>query len=219
MSDLNEYIENRYGICVGNVIISHLLWADDLVLISSSATGLQKIIDGLEMFCADNKAVVNKLKTKCMVIGKHENICVKFNDARIEQVTKYKYLGNIISAIETNNNNIFHENISYLDGNARRAIFGIRNRIRDIGQLSPLVMLHLFETLVKPIITYGSEIWGILPKAMTLADKLFLQYTRNILNIKTSTSNIITYGECGKIPPSCSIIKSVSKSHSSHALF
>ena len=72
-----------------------------------------------------------------------------------------------------------------------------------------VIMLCLFDTLVKPVITYGGEVWGVSRKSLDSADKLYLQYVRNILNIKHSTSKLITYGECGKVPISNSIKQSL----------
>ena len=41
MSDLSKYLEQHFGIPIGENIITHLLWADDLVLISDSLEGIK----------------------------------------------------------------------------------------------------------------------------------------------------------------------------------
>ena len=38
MSDLSTYLSKEYGIVISNEIIAHILWADDLILFSDSAT-------------------------------------------------------------------------------------------------------------------------------------------------------------------------------------
>src|SRR6056300_1576225 len=164
-------------------------------------------MNGLAQFCTDNKTIVNESKTKCMVIGKKENIKLKFNNTDIEQVYSYKYLGHIITAIESAKSNIFQDNMSYLEDNARKAMYGIKNRIHNLGNLPPHIMIALFNALVKPIIMYGCEVWSVLAKAVERTDKLYLQYLKHVLNVKTSTSNIITYGECGQIALSQSIVQ------------
>jgi hypothetical protein len=78
-------------------------------------------------------------------------------------------------------------------------MYGIKNRIHNLGNLPPHIMIALFNALVKPIIMYGCEVWGVLAKAVERTDKLFLQYLKHVLNVKSSTSNIITYGECGEV--------------------
>ena len=56
LSDLNEYLNSKFGICVGEVIIMHILWADDLILITDEENGMQRHLDGLLEFCRKNLA-------------------------------------------------------------------------------------------------------------------------------------------------------------------
>ena len=63
-------------------------------------------------------------------------------------------------------------------------------------------MLNLFDVLVKPILIYGSDVWGIKSKLWDSSDKVFLQYVRCLLHVKATTSNVITTEECGSLPPS-----------------
>ena len=81
--------------------------------------------------------------------------------------------------------------------------FRFRERIAVgyIGILPAHIMMYLFELLVKPVLVYGSEIWGTNVDATKCIDKVFLWYARAILRVKPNTSNIITLGEGGVIPP------------------
>ena len=45
----------------------------------------------------------------------------------IEQVDNYKYLGNILTAVQTNKGDIFSLNYDYLSGQSRKAMFRIKN--------------------------------------------------------------------------------------------
>ena len=51
-------------------VLDLLMYADDIVLISSSATGLKKHLHTLQSFCKDWKLNVNTDKTKVCVIGR-----------------------------------------------------------------------------------------------------------------------------------------------------
>ena len=60
----------------------------------------------------------------------------------------------------------------------------------------------MFDTLVRPVLTYGSDVWGMSKSGQGALDKVFLHYARCILGVKATTCNVIVYGECGKYPPS-----------------
>ena len=52
MSDLPKYLDSKDGIEINSTDFTHLLYADDIVLMSGSAAGLQNSIDSLHNFCA-----------------------------------------------------------------------------------------------------------------------------------------------------------------------
>ena len=82
LKDLDMYLKKEVGICIGETIIAHLLWADDLMLFSNTENGLQKQLDGLKLFCANNKMIVNETKTKLLVFGKDYSGNKSFNNEK-----------------------------------------------------------------------------------------------------------------------------------------
>ena len=60
------------------------------------------------------------------------------------------------------------------------------------------LQLKLFAILILPILTYGCEVCGY--ENTKLLEKLHLQYCRNILGVRTTTPNFMTYGELGRTP-------------------
>ena len=89
----------KLGILKSNVIA----YADDIVLLSPSATGLQKLIDAAYSEALDIELKFNYEKTKCMVfragVHRRENANIhnfRINDNNIEFVNSFKYLGYII---------------------------------------------------------------------------------------------------------------------------
>ena len=132
----------------------------DLMLFSNTENGLQKQLDGLKLFCANNKMIVNETKTKLMVLGKDYSGNISFNNEKIELVREYKYLGNIIRSTTTNKQDIFGLNYTYLRDRANRAMFTVMQRLKNIETPPPEIMFHIFDTLIMPILTYGSDIWG-----------------------------------------------------------
>ena len=83
----------------------------------------------------------------------------------------------------------------------------MQSKMRNVGCLPPQCMFHLFDWVVRPILTYGSDVWGVTKAGAEAVDKVLLWFSIVMLHVKASTSNIITLGECGLITPSvpCSI--------------
>ena len=73
LQDLTEYLDKSFGIVIDDLCITHLLYADDLVLISSSKCGLDSLLSGLYNFCKSWHMIVNRTKTKIMVFGRKKS--------------------------------------------------------------------------------------------------------------------------------------------------
>ena len=142
--------------------ISSLSFADDLVILSESPVGLQNSLDRLNKYCNDWGLVVNASKTKVVTFNKTFNSKIrnqKFNIGtnNIDVENTYCYLGIDIS--NTGKCNKTNEN---LYKKAIRAQYSIYSSI-DVYSDQPNIplFLRLFDSLLKPILLYGSEIWGI----------------------------------------------------------
>ena len=205
MSDLRDYLDECTGVCLSDITISdtillNLLWADDLIMVSTTPSGAQKQLNGLELFSRKKQTTVNNLKTKVMIFGRQLDVNLTYKGNIIEQVGHYKYLGNTIRSIQRYGD-IFVNNYEYLCDKARKATFGLLSRLRHVGPLPPQTMIYLFESCVQPILTYRSDVWGANKAGRDAVDKILLWFLRLVLQVKPSTSNVITLGECGKIPP------------------
>ena len=156
MADTGEYLNKSFGVCIEEIIIFHLLWADDFILISDSIQGLQKQLNGLLIYCSKNLIVANEVKTKYMIFGTREDTELYFDGKRIERVNDY----NIISETKTIGGDIFANNYSHLCSKARSSIYAIKCKLKKLGHLPPRIATHLFSAVVEPILTYGTEVWG-----------------------------------------------------------
>ena len=71
MNDLVEHFNLECdSVSIDGKSISCLLYADDIVLMSQSANGLQKLLDNLKLFCDQWNLKVNIQKTKVMIFNK-----------------------------------------------------------------------------------------------------------------------------------------------------
>ena len=138
--------------------VSHLLWADDLVLLALDAETLQRLLDCLNEYAEKWELTVNIGKTNVMVFNTSSRLlkCAygfKLGSMDIVPVKKYCYLG-----IQFTLNGSFKQAIEELRKKALRSFFSIR-RILDTRALTTSTMLKLVDSLVKPVATYGCPVW------------------------------------------------------------
>ena len=150
--------------------------------------------------------IVANLSIVNVVFGKHREVKLFFNEQPIEQVKSFKYVGNIIKSISAPPRDMFGDNYTHLCDKSRRSVFAMQSKMRNVGCLPPQCMLHLFHSVVRPILTYGSAVWGVTKAGTEAVDKVLLWFSRVVLHVKANTSDI-TLGECGLVPPgvACSI--------------
>ena len=96
LSDLSSCLNATDDIDIDSTQFTHLLYADDIVLISETAEVLQNNIDLLHKFCAQWHLVVNITKTKTMQIGTKNKKHFTHNNQHIENIDVFKYLGDTI---------------------------------------------------------------------------------------------------------------------------
>ncbi len=96
-----------------------------------------------------------------------------------------------------NYNGNFYKARKKLVDQAQKAMYALYKKIQNIPIPIDL-QLKLFDTLVVPILTYSSEIWGFENKS--IIEKLHLQFCKRILGVRSSTPNFMVYGELGRYP-------------------
>ena len=93
INDINEIFDERFchPFILGNIKLSNLLYADDLILISETRRSLQSCLDNLQAYCQKWKLTVNNKKTKVMVVEKRQSSaqmhCFSFKKVPLEFVS------------------------------------------------------------------------------------------------------------------------------------
>ena len=72
LSDLSKLLDFRNCPELSKTQISHLLWADDLIMLSFSPETCQAQLDILGKFCEDWGIEVNEMKTQVMIFGQNK---------------------------------------------------------------------------------------------------------------------------------------------------
>ena len=181
----------------GGPEIFSLLFADDIVLLSSTPRGLQKQIDNLHNASVSLGLSINLDKTKVMVfrkggfLGRKE----KWNLAGtpLDVVNSYKYLGYTLTTQ-------LSENIAcdIFASKAKGKVLDIMKTMWCIGSMNTKIFFQFFDSQVKPMLLYASEIWGICKISNIEAAHLFA--IKRLLSVSDKSPNHMVYGETGRYP-------------------
>lgn len=182
------------------------MFADDLVLLSSSNSGLQQALNKLSDYCSKWQLTVNLSKTKVMIFNKGGHNIKRFGftykGQNVEIVQQYCYLGIVF----TSSGSFKAAGESLLD-RARRALFKLKQY--DVRSNVPL-SLKLFDTLVMPVMRYCSEVWSIFftkglneSNFMHLCETLcveknHLQFCKYLLGVNRKATNVAVKAELGR---------------------
>ena len=137
---------------LNGITVSHLLWADDLILLALDPDSLQKNLNVLSDFCKRMGLQVNIKKNKvitfCPPRRNPTYEVFKLGEEVIEHTSKYCYLGIVFDKYGS-----FTKANSELRSKALRALYGLKGKISK-PSLSHKSLTILFDTLVKPVRFY-----------------------------------------------------------------
>jgi len=163
INDLCSFIRQKCdtGIFVTNDIpdIFCILFADDIANCADTAVNLQLQINAIAEFCTLTSMTLNLKKTEVMVFRnggplRHYEKWY-FNNCPVNTTSVYKYMGILYtpklcwSAAKTR-----------LAAQGRKALFAIKEYQIPFGYFCCTEFFKLFDAMVAPILTFGSEIWG-----------------------------------------------------------
>ena len=161
LQDISALFDQDQGIAVDTLLMVYLLFADDLVLFSEFAEGLQKQLTALYSYASLWHIIVSIPITKLLIFNqRYTTVCGSFHygDSIIERAEQYKYLGVVYSTKSANN--VLKETFSHLASQAEKTIFALRKQSRPVvGKLSPTIAFKIFDCQILPILEYGSYIW------------------------------------------------------------
>ena len=161
---------------------------------------MQHALNVFENYCKTWKLKVNVSKTKIIVFGRgrpNQNFHFFFENNEIDIVSEYKYLGIFLSRSGS-----FRTNKKYLAEQANKALFSLFRKTRSLN-LTIDLQIELFNKTVKPILLYGSEIWGF--GNLDDLERIQLKFLKFAFNLKRSTPTYMIYGELGVKPISIDI--------------
>ena len=153
--DLNHQLNTLpIGCTINGITINNLCYADDMVLISPSVSGLQQLINTCATFASANDIIYNETKTQCMSILpralRHiQEPEIKLRDHRLQFVDEFPYLGHIITRDLKDGTDIEHR---------RRKLCAVGNMIsRRFAFCNTDTKMTLFRSFCYNI--YGCALW------------------------------------------------------------
>ena len=203
--------------------INHFLYADDLVLLSTSGSGLQNCLIRLQNFSKAKHLTINTEKTKTMIFNYSGKLLKQdffIDNKRLELVHTFCYLG-----FDVKTSGVVSAAINTLYEKANKAMKTLLGAISRFN-LPIKTSIKLFHTYISPILIYTSENW------MVLSDKsirnfthktmftdidtkkpgvLHRQFLKYIVGTSKSCPNLAIYGETGEIPLSLKAYRLMSK--------
>ena len=210
INDLPEIFnfEGNNPITIGDTQISCLIYADDLIIMSTSPLSLQKCITKLEQYCTKWKLEVNLKKTKVMIFNKQGSLIKKhkffYKNKILENTKEYKYLGFTFSCSGSDK-----LGINTLLCQAKKAWYAIQQTLAQSKNKKIQTYIHLFDTQVKPIMLYACESWSdSLKDGENIASMLqkgnletfHIGVLKRLLGVHKKTTNIAVLLETGRYP-------------------
>ena len=229
LSDLSPLLDNENCPKLIDKLVSHLLWADDLIILALDEKTIQNQLNELNRFCLEWGVEININKTKLMIFNdslRHPPMSHSFHigNKLITEVDSYCYLG-----ITIHKSGSFSLARHELKNKASRALYSLMRTVNKT-KLSYTSLCNLFDTLIKPIALYGAPLWcpsisivKHLSKIATHPDnnnltganynqntlrkislinceKIHLRFLKWALGINRRASNVGTWGESGRYP-------------------
>ena len=164
LDEMIQYLCPNAGISLSNKLISNLLYADDLTLLAEDdPKELQKLLNVLSLFCKLFDLQVNCNKTIVVVFrGKHlrvpphmKTLQFTIDGKVIPQQSEFSYLG-----MKFHQTKDFDTTTNQLIIPGNRAMHSLLSNCRIHSINIPKFICQLFDVLVKPTVSYASQIWG-----------------------------------------------------------
>jgi hypothetical protein len=218
IDELESLLSEQEGcdfVTVGMLILYCLLYADDVLLLSSSTEGLQAQLDTVVRFGRDKGLGLNSDKSKVLRLGKpptrkDNDLVISVEGKALEVVDIFKYLGTHVTEDGVNKKTLERR---FQDGMA--ACMTMVHQSDRSGLRHPVVRCGIFKSLVLPVLSYGVECWGPMVLQRDLygednqAETIWKRYLKAMLGLPTSVSGPSVLAEVGQYPVSFHWVRQV----------
>ena len=150
----------KTGCMVGDMLVNHLMYADDLVVLSPSSAGLQQLLNICTEYGMENDIKYNASKSAVLISRTKEDKCQKFPVFKLSNNNlctskKVKYLGHIITDQMSDDDDIYRQ---------CRSMYAQANiLVRKFSMCTEGVKMALFRSYCTSL--YTAQLWAKYKKA------------------------------------------------------
>ena len=187
---------------------------------SSTHTGLQNALNKLEKYCLDWQLTVNIKKTKVMTFQNTVSVTptIYYKQTPLLETKEYNFLGNTL-----NYRGNFKRATQELTTKGLKVLFYLKSCFSNFHSMPVTLSCKLFDTLIRPVLLYNSEIWFMENHHSTIRslrrseqhntfcdtisiedkfsfEKVHNRYCKSVLGLKKTACNISAKTELGRLP-------------------
>ena len=156
-----------------------VLFADDLVIIAESECELQRKVLEWQRGMANQGLKVNTGKTEVMVCSRVKRLTniVDGSNIKLDQVQSFKYLGLVLSEEGKSEEAVkARVTAAWNKWKEVRGVVGDRKMPRKLK-------VKIYETVIRPVLTYGAEVWTVRKKEERLLETTEMRMLRRIRGV------------------------------------
>ena len=164
-------------VTIGRCKISRLLFADDLVLLASSESGLQHALNGFAVACDIAGMKISTSKTEVKHLSRNPIQCsLQVGGVTLKQVEKFKCL-----EVAFTSDGRQDEELDVQSGKVSAAMRTLHHSVvLKQRELLKKAKLSVFKSIFVPILTYGHESWVMTKKVRSQIQASEMRFLRKI---------------------------------------
>ena len=194
INDLTQYIRDSVPADT-HLGCDHLMYADDILLISRSPEKLQVLVETVHTYCQQWGLTINKSKSKVQLFSKvgSKEPQIMLEGQILEVVSSYLYLGVTFSSLDQCKD-IYETHKKLVLKQSLHKIY----RIISVTRFIPTEeALECFNTMARCHMEYASAVCSYTRKEWIEAEGLQLLFARKLLGVNPKATTAAVRGELG----------------------
>ncbi|TWW77322.1 hypothetical protein D4764_12G0007120 [Takifugu flavidus] len=160
-------------------LIASLLFADDVVLLASSARDLQLSLDRFAAACEAAGMRISTSKSEAMVLDRKKVECLlRVKEEILPQVEEFKYLGVLFTS-----GGRMEREIDRRIGVASTVMRTLHRSVVVKRELSRKAKLSIYRSIFVPTLTYGHELWVMTERTRSRVQAAEMSFLRRVAGL------------------------------------